>query len=131
MASGIPLGDDDRAPWLDRLSKRAIETVIDLGYEKVIVSCSALKKDYRDKFRAMKQQGIQLLFMDLQTEQEELVRRMQSRDPYYMKHEMVDSQLAIYGAPSAVEVDDLPADAGRGVNEVIEEVESLLETVSA
>ena len=48
MAKGIPLGDDDRAPWLDRLGKRALETVNELGYQKVIVSCSALKKEYRD-----------------------------------------------------------------------------------
>ncbi|KAJ4347545.1 hypothetical protein N0V95_005329 [Ascochyta clinopodiicola] len=126
MALGIPLGDDDRAPWLDRLNKRALETVNDLGYDRAVVSCSALKKQYRDKFRTMGQQGVQVVFVDLQAEQEELVRRMQSRDPHYMKPEMVDSQLAIYGAPSASEVDVLPVDAGKSVQEVIEDVESLL-----
>jgi carbohydrate kinase (thermoresistant glucokinase family) len=131
MASGIPLGDDDRAPWLDRLNKRALETVNDLGYGKVIVSCSALKKEYRDKFRAMDKSNIQVIFVDLQAGQEELLRRMQSRDPHYMKPEMVDSQLAIYGVPSAVEVDVLPVDAERSAEEVIEEVEELLKMVGA
>lgn len=131
MASGIPLGDDDRAPWLDRLNRRAIETLNDLGYERAIVSCSALKKQYRDKFRAMNEQGIQVVFVDLQAEKEELVRRMQSRDPHYMKPEMVDSQLAIYGAPSAHEVDVLPVDASKSVEEVIEELEALLKMIDA
>ncbi|KAJ4993423.1 nrps-like protein [Stagonosporopsis vannaccii] len=130
MASGIPLGDDDRAPWLDRLNKRALETVNELGYGKVVVSCSALKKQYRDKFRAMEQQGIQVVFLDLQAEREELVKRMQSRDPHYMKPEMVDSQLAIYGAPLVEEVDVLPVDAGKSVEDVIEEVEALLKMAS-
>lgn len=129
MASGVPLGDDDRAPWLDRLNKRALETVIELGYEKAIVSCSALKKEYRDKFRAMEQQDVQVVFLDLQAGHEELVRRMQSRDPHYMKPEMVDSQLAIYGAPSAAEVDVLPVDAEKTVEEVIKEVELLLKMI--
>ncbi|KAF3045960.1 putative secondary metabolism biosynthetic enzyme [Didymella heteroderae] len=131
MAKGIPLGDDDRAPWLDRLNKRALETVNDLGYEKVIVSCSALKRQYRNKFRAMEAQGVQVVFIDLQARQEELVRRMQSRDPHYMKPEMVDSQLAIYGAPDTDEVDVLPVNAEKFIEEVIEEVEALLMMVRA
>jgi carbohydrate kinase (thermoresistant glucokinase family) len=131
MAAGVPLGDDDRAPWLDRLNKRALETINELGYEKVIVSCSALKKQYRDKFRGMESQGVQVVFLDLQAEQKELVRRMQSRDPHYMKPEMVESQLAIYGAPSLDEVDVLPVDAGKSVEEVIEEVEALLKMIGA
>ncbi|KAF2626294.1 male sterility protein [Macroventuria anomochaeta] len=131
MASGIPLGDDDRAPWLDRLNKRALETVNDLGYEKVVVSCSALKKQYRDKFRAIESQDVQVVFVDLQAGQEELVRRMQSRDPHYMKPEMVKSQVAIYGAPSADELDVLPVDAGQSVEKVIEEVEALLKMFGA
>lgn len=131
MAKGIPLGDDDRAPWLDRLNKRAFETVNDLGYEKVVVSCSALKKEYRDKFRTMEAQGVQVVFIDLQAGQKELVRRMQSRDPHYMKPEMVESQLAIYGAPAPDEVDVLPVNAEKSVEEVIVEVETLLKSFEA
>lgn len=126
MASGSPLQDDERDPWLDRLKKRAHETIYDLGYEKVIVSCSALKKQYRDKLREIEQQGAYVIFLDLQAEQEDLVRRMQARGPHYMKPEMVESQLAIYGAPWADEVDVLPVDAGKSVEEVIEDVEALL-----
>ena len=129
MAKGIPLGDDDRAPWLDRLGKRALETVNELGYQKVIVSCSALKKEYRDIFRAMGLHGVQVVFIDLQVGKEELVRRMQSRDPHYMKPEMVDSQLAIYGEPSVDEVDVLPVNAEESVKGVIAQIEDLIKLV--
>ena len=59
----------------------------------------------------------------------ELVRRMQSRDPHYMKLEMVDSQLAIYGEPSVDEVDVLPVNAEEGVKGVIEQIEDLIKLV--
>lgn len=79
----------------------------------------------------MKSQGVQVVFVDLQARQGELVRRMQSRDPHYMKPEMVESQLAIYGAPATEEVDVLPVNAEKSFEEVIEEVEALLQMVGA
>ena len=54
---------------------------------------------------------------------------MQSHDPHYMKPEMVDSQFAIYGAPSADEVDVLPIDDGKSFENVIEEFEAILRMV--
>jgi gluconate kinase len=71
------------------------------------------------------------VFVDLQAGHEELVRRMQSRNPHYMKPEMVESQLAIYGAPAADEVGVLPVNAENSVEEVIEEVEDLLKMIGA
>ena len=44
MAKGIPFGDDDRAPWLDRLGKRTLETINHLDYQKVTVSRLVLKR---------------------------------------------------------------------------------------
>ncbi|KAH6639052.1 male sterility protein-domain-containing protein, partial [Boeremia exigua] len=129
MASGTPLDDDDRAPWLNRLNKRALETINDLGYEMAIVSCSALKKQYRNNFRVLEQHHVRVIFLDLQAEKDELVRRVQNRGSHFMKSRMVTSQLAIYSAPSEDEVDVLPIDAGKCIAEVIEEVEALLKMV--
>lgn len=130
MASGIPLDDNDREPWLNRLTKRALETVNDLGFEKIVVSCSALKKQYRDKLRSMETEGVRVIFVDLQVEMSELVHRMQDRDSHYMKPDMVHSQTATYDALSMEEVDVVPIDAGMSINDVIEEVETLLRYVS-
>jgi gluconokinase len=76
------------------------------------------------------QRGVRVVFVDLQAGQEELVRRMQSRNPHYMKSEMVDSQLAIYSAPSAGEDDIFPMNAGLSIEEVIDEIEAFLKGTS-
>ncbi|HWD97244.1 MAG TPA: gluconokinase [Acidimicrobiales bacterium] len=49
MASGHPLGDDDRLPWLRRVGERIREEV-ELGRPNV-TACSALKRAYRDLLR--------------------------------------------------------------------------------
>jgi hypothetical protein len=68
MAAGTPLDDLARAPWLDRFRQRALDTFITLGHERVFVSCSALKKVYRDCFRNLLNDQIHVVFLDLQVE---------------------------------------------------------------
>jgi gluconokinase len=50
MSAGIPLDDDDRWPWLDAIA--AWIKVKTKSGEPGIVTCSALKKSYRDRLRA-------------------------------------------------------------------------------
>ena len=45
MRVGIPLTDDDRWPWLDRVAATLCDSA------PVIVGCSALKRAYRDRIR--------------------------------------------------------------------------------
>ena len=47
MASGMPLTDEDRWPWLDRLGEVMEETVHRQG--RVVLACSALRRVYRDR----------------------------------------------------------------------------------
>ena len=49
MSKGIPLDDADRLPWLDLIGG-AIETSLGEGCG-LVVSCSSLKKSYRDRLR--------------------------------------------------------------------------------
>ena len=51
MAAGHPLTDEDRWPWLDTIAAWIDERVA--AGEPAVVTCSALKKIYRDK-RAVK-----------------------------------------------------------------------------
>jgi len=60
-------------------------------------------------------QGVQVVLIDLQVGKEERISRIQTRDRHYMKPEMVDSQLAIYGEPFADEVDVLPVNTEEGI----------------
>ncbi|PSN75389.1 male sterility protein [Corynespora cassiicola Philippines] len=127
MASGTALLDSDRGPWLERLKRRALETIEELGYDKVILSCSALKKVYRDQLRGMRSADVEVVFVDLQVAKEELVRRMQGRAGHYMPADLVDSQIDIYEQPGTEEVDILPVDGGKDMGRVIRDVEQLIQ----
>jgi carbohydrate kinase (thermoresistant glucokinase family) len=84
MRAGIPLDDADRAGWLDALGHFLA------GETAVILACSALKRVYRDRLRAL---GGPLHFVVLTLEKDELVARMKSRD-HFMPASLLDSQLA-------------------------------------
>lgn len=131
MEAGAPLDDVTRFPWLERIKQRALSTVTELGYGKVFVSCSALKRAYRDKIRELERdnEDVKVSFVDLQVEEEELIRRMRDRGGHYMKEGMVKSQLEIREEADMFETDVLPVDAGRRVEDVVKEVLGLLENV--
>jgi carbohydrate kinase (thermoresistant glucokinase family) len=126
MAAGTPLDDVARAPWLARVRQRALETITNEGLERVFISCSALKRTYRDCFRSLGNDQIRVVFVDLQVEQEELMRRTRERGGHYMKHDMVESQFAIWEAADVSETDMLPVDAGKCLEEVVEDISGLL-----
>ena len=87
MASGTPLNDDDRAPWL-----RAIgETLAGTAPEGVVVACSALKRTYRDLIRA---EAPGAVFAELDGTREVLAARMAARPGHFMPVALLDSQLA-------------------------------------
>ncbi|EUC46480.1 hypothetical protein COCMIDRAFT_92740 [Bipolaris oryzae ATCC 44560] len=129
MAAGTPLNDQIRILWLERLKKRAVDTSTMLGYDCIFLSCSALKKSYRNHLRSFPTDDVDVTFVDLQVEQEELVRRVKERENHYMKHSMVENQLATWERPDVLEIDVLPVDAGQPVEMVMEEVASLLDAV--
>jgi carbohydrate kinase (thermoresistant glucokinase family) len=127
MAAGTPLDDVSRGPWLDRLAQRAFDTVATAGCERVFVSCSLLKKAYRDRLLGHKLDDVAVFFIDLQVEPEELVRRMRERGGHYMKEVMVQGQVAVYEGAGVGETNVVPVDAGGSVDEVVQECLGALE----
>lgn len=112
MSKGVPLTDDDRWPWLDAVGKRMADTLA--RGESVVVSCSALKKAYRDRLRAAA--GGTLFFVFLKGSREILMQRMATRRGHFMPASLLDSQLATLedpsGEPGVVTVDiDAPVEA--------------------
>ncbi len=89
MAAGVPLTDADRAGWLDALAARLAEARS--SGQPVVMSCSALKRSYRDRLRAA-EPALQLLH--LQGAAAELERRLQQRSGHYMPASLLPSQLA-------------------------------------
>jgi len=87
MAAGVPLTDDDRAPWLRIIG----ETLAATGPEGVVVACSALKRSYRDLIRA---EAPGTVFAELDGPRELLAARMAARPEHFMPVSLLDSQLA-------------------------------------
>src|SRR5258705_503210 len=79
MSAGIPLTDDDRARWLDSLAGR-IREARDAG-AGLVVTCSALKRSYRDILRA---QADDLHFVFLKGERSVIAERLANRRRHFM-----------------------------------------------
>jgi gluconokinase len=94
MASGVPLDDADREPWLARLNARLAEQAArGLG---AVLACSALKATYR---QALARNLPSLRFVYLSADPELLRRRLARRRGHYMKAEMLESQIASLEEP--------------------------------
>jgi gluconokinase len=96
MAAGHPLDDADRWPWL-RLVAAWIDERAATG-EPGIVTCSALKRAYRDMLRRDF-----VHFVHLTGHRHLLEQRLQHRDGHFMPPSLLDSQLATLEAPGADE----------------------------
>jgi gluconokinase len=121
MASGIPLNDADRWPWLEALGVAMRQQADATG--GVISGCSALKRVYRE--RLMETVGLPLVFLVLDGSRETLLRRMQARRDHYMPPALLDSQLADLQRPA----DDEPAlilSVEQDVDTLVDEAAALL-----
>ncbi|MBO5566175.1 MAG: gluconokinase [Succinivibrio sp.] len=115
MREGHPLTDDDRAPWLERVSD--VFFSLDNRSMSGVVVCSALKKKYRDIIRKGSD-GI--IFVHLCGSKELILERMRRRKGHYMKEEMVNSQFADLEFPEN-EPNVLNIDITGSIQEVIDE----------
>jgi gluconokinase len=99
MSSGIPLKDEDRWGWLETLRKEAIKRL--QSSNSVIVTCSALKKSYRDVIRVAHTEhpSVEVHFVYLKLDEATLKERMANREGHFMKTEMIKSQIAALEEP--------------------------------
>lgn len=94
MASGEPLTDDDRGPWLERVRDAAFS--LESKNEHGVIVCSALKKTYRDQIR---QGNNHVTFVFLDGSMALILDRIQQRQGHFMKENMVMSQFDILERP--------------------------------
>ena len=90
MASGQPLTDDDRWPWLDRLGDVIEQSVAQ--QDRVVLACSALRRVYRDRLTNACAEAP--LFIHLSGGRELIHGRMAARRDHYMPVGLLDSQIA-------------------------------------
>lgn len=119
MRAGLPLTDDDRRPWLERL-RRAIEARLDAG-ESAVVACSALKEEYR---RVLLDGIEDALLVYLKGDRETLETRLRGRTGHFFDPALLASQLETLEEPAAalvVEIRSSPEEIVAGLLEAIEE----------
>lgn len=113
MSSGIPLNDEDRAPWLASLHD-LIESCLREDRPGVL-ACSALKERYRQTLLAGNA-GVQLVY--LKGSYELMRSRMVHRPGHYMKANMLQSQFDALEEPHNA----LTVDAARPLDELVSQI---------
>jgi gluconokinase len=85
MSAGHPLDDTDRAPWLDAIAG----WITGRGGAGGVVSCSALRRRYRDRLRAA---DPGLFFLHLDGPPELITARLAARMRHFMPSGLLRSQ---------------------------------------
>jgi gluconokinase len=95
MHAGIPLTDADREPWLDTIG-RWMDELIAAG-QSGVVTCSALKRSYRDRLLTGRPAATMVLLL---VDRDELHRRLTTRHDHFFPEKLLDSQLATLELPA-------------------------------
>ncbi|HET7216285.1 MAG TPA: gluconokinase [Terriglobia bacterium] len=109
---GIPLGDEDRQPWLDRL-REAILDWIARG-SNVVLACSALKRAYRKTLDA----GPEVRFVYLKGSAALIAERLRSRHGHFAGEQILASQLADLEEPEGALTVDIAATPAQIVDKI-------------
>ena len=117
MAAGHPLDDEDRWPWLREIA--AVIGAHEAAGTSIIVTCSALKRVYRDLLR---DGHPSVWFAHVDVDREVLQQRLAARKGHYMPPSLLDSQLATLERLG----EDEPGDVIAGDGPLDETVAALL-----
>ncbi|MGF0115863.1 gluconokinase [Promicromonospora sp. Marseille-Q5078] len=120
MSAGTPLTDADRAPWLAAI-RDWLSTETDAG-RPAVVTCSALKRAYRDVLRGARGR---VRFVHLDGSPELLADRMAHRSGHFMPTTLLPSQLATL-EPLEPDEDGITVDVAAPPQDVIDTVTAWL-----
>jgi len=125
MKSGLPLNDDDRLPWLQRINDAAFS--IEQKNETGVIVCSALKRQYRD---LIKKDNNKVIFVYLHGDFELILERMQSRKDHFMPVELLKSQFDTLETPQENETDVIVINIDATMDEVVDRCLSAIEDIT-
>ena len=86
MSAGNPLIDEDRFPWLKRIGEAISHR------DKIVITCSALKSEYRAIIR---KGSPDVIFVHLSGSRELILSRLQNRSDHFMPVSLLNSQMEI------------------------------------
>ncbi len=110
MRMGIPLTDEDRMPWLQKVHARALAASSDNG---AVIACSALKQTYRN---LLEEHLMKVYWIFLDVDRALLQERIKDRKNHYMPASLLDSQLATLEKPKQA----IRVNAKLGVTETLD-----------
>lgn len=116
MSAGTPLTDSDRWPWLDRIVTWT--SVEDAADRNTLVTCSALRRAYRDRLR---QASGHTIFVHLAGGADLLGERMTARTDHFMPLSLLPSQLATL-EPLEADEDGFVITIDRSVEEIVDAI---------
>lgn len=99
MASGTPLTDVDRQPWLEQIGQQVAQWIG--ARQQGVVTCSSLKHAYRTTISGRHEQ---VCFVYLKGSRDGVGARLRERTDHFMPASMLDSQFATLEEPRDDEV---------------------------
>jgi gluconokinase len=117
MHRGIPLTDEDRRPWLQRL-RAEIESYVAHG-KNLVLACSALKREYRKMLEA----GGAVRFVYLKGSPELIRERLRARHGHFADEKILAGQFADLEEPEGALVADIngtPEQIVSGIREKLD-----------
>ncbi len=112
ISHGIPLDDEDRAPWLKALQD-AVQGWLDQG-RNVVLACSALKRSYREEIGIGP--GVKLVY--LKGSPAVIAERLRLRQGHFANAQILRSQLATLEEPE----DAVTVDVGAPPEAIVAEI---------
>lgn len=113
MASGVPLDDDDRYPWLEAIGAWLAEHDAHGG----VIGCSALKRKYRDQLRS---HAPRVGFLHLHGSFEVIAARQAARPGHFMPASLLRSQFATL-EPLGPDEHGVVVDVAQPVGAIVQE----------
>ncbi|WP_066897374.1 gluconokinase [Mycolicibacterium houstonense] len=112
MSAGHALDDDDRYPWLEAIGEWLAD-----HHDGGVMSCSALKRKYRDQLR---RHCRDVVFLHLSGSPEVIRRRQASRPGHFMPPALLDSQFATL-EPLGPDEDGIVIDVDQSIDAIVDE----------
>lgn len=131
MSNGIPLNDDDRWPWLSLIRDKCRSLANEFRTDKnrhcsyLVITCSALKKSYRDFLRQTA--GVdRVVFIYAKGSFDMIFSRISQRQNHFMKPDMLNSQFITLESPEE-EKDVVSVDISQHIDIIIEQIMDFLQ----